>query len=68
MRAVRSTPEDHGLRATYRRKDNYWQFPEFAQRSLTSLSFVPDQFTLMTFPLDFHGRDGSPVQAVVVID
>lgn len=36
--------------------------------SLANLDHVPDTFTLMAFPLNFHGRDGSPVRAVAKID
>ena len=36
--------------------------------SLARLSEVPDDFTLMAFPLNFAGRDGSPIRAVARVD
>jgi arylformamidase len=35
--------------------------------SLTKLDNAPDSFTLCAFPLNFSGRDGSPVRAVAII-
>lgn len=35
--------------------------------SLTNLSQVPDQITFCGFPLNFQGRDGSPIRAVAII-
>lgn len=35
---------------------------------LTNLDRVPDTFTFMGFPLNFEGRDGSPIRAVAVVD
>jgi len=34
--------------------------------SLTNLDALPDTFTLAAFPLNFRGRDGSPVRAVAL--
>ena len=34
--------------------------------SLAHLDQVPDEFILMAFPLNFHGRDGSPIRAVAL--
>ena len=36
--------------------------------SLANLDQVPDEFTLMAFPLNFHGRDGSPIRAVAQVE
>ena len=36
--------------------------------SLAHLDQVPDEFTLVAFPLNFHGRDGSPIRAVALVD
>ncbi len=36
--------------------------------SLANLDNVPDQFTFMGFPLNFKGRDGSPIRAVAKVD
>jgi kynurenine formamidase len=36
--------------------------------SLANLDKVPDQFTFIGFPLNFKGRDGSPIRAVAMID
>jgi arylformamidase len=33
---------------------------------LTNLDAVPDEFTFAGFPLNFQGRDGSPVRAVAI--
>jgi len=35
---------------------------------LTNLDRLPPRFTLMAFPLNFQGRDGSPVRAVAQVD
>lgn len=35
---------------------------------LTNLEQLPEQFTLVAFPLNIKGRDGSPVRAVAVVD
>lgn len=35
---------------------------------LTNLESVPRQFTFVGFPLNFCGRDGSPIRAVAMID
>ena len=35
---------------------------------LTYLKNVPDQFTFIGFPLNIHGRDGSPIRAVALVD
>lgn len=35
--------------------------------SLANLDQVPDEFTFIGFPLNFQGRDGSPVRAVAVV-
>jgi arylformamidase len=35
--------------------------------SLARLDQTPDQFTLSCFPLNFEGRDGSPVRAVALV-
>ncbi len=36
--------------------------------SLTGLDKLPDHFTFMGFPLNFKGRDGSPIRAVAKVD
>ncbi|MFT3949514.1 MAG: cyclase family protein [Agriterribacter sp.] len=36
--------------------------------SLANLSSVPDEFTFMGFPLNFKGRDGSPIRAVALVE
>lgn len=36
--------------------------------SLANLDKLPDQFTFMGFPLNFKGRDGSPIRAVALIN
>lgn len=36
--------------------------------SLTNLDRVPPEFTYIGFPLNFKGRDGSPVRAVALFD
>lgn len=36
--------------------------------SLANLDKAPDQFTFMGFPLNFKGRDGSPIRAVALVD
>lgn len=36
--------------------------------SLANLDRVPDRFTFMGFPLNFKGRDGSPIRAVGMVD
>ncbi|MBE2187458.1 MAG: cyclase family protein [Rhodothermales bacterium] len=36
--------------------------------SLAHLDRVPDRFTFMGFPLNFVGRDGSPIRAVALVD
>lgn len=36
--------------------------------SLANLDALPDTFTLSAFPLNFAGRDGSPVRAVAICD
>ena len=36
--------------------------------SLTNLDKVPDQFTFIGFPLNFKGRDGSPIRAVAMVN
>ncbi len=35
---------------------------------LTNLSRLPERFTLIAFPLNFKGRDGSPVRAVAWVE
>jgi kynurenine formamidase len=35
--------------------------------SLANLDEVPDEFTFIGFPLNFKGRDGSPVRAVAMV-
>jgi len=35
--------------------------------ALSNLDKVPDEFTFIGFPLNFVGRDGSPIRAVAVI-
>ena len=35
--------------------------------SLANLDRVPDHFTFIGFPLNFTGRDGSPIRAVAQI-
>jgi arylformamidase len=35
--------------------------------SLANLDAVPDEFTFIGFPLNFAGRDGSPIRAVALI-
>jgi len=34
---------------------------------LTNLSQLPESFTFAGFPLNFHGRDGSPIRAVAIL-
>jgi kynurenine formamidase len=34
---------------------------------LTNLSQLPERFTFSGFPLNFHGRDGSPIRAVAIL-
>ncbi|MBX3241095.1 MAG: cyclase family protein [Chitinophagaceae bacterium] len=36
--------------------------------SLANLDKVPERFTFMGFPLNFKGRDGSPIRAVARVD
>lgn len=36
--------------------------------SVAHLDKAPDQFTFCCFPLNFKGRDGSPVRAVAIVD
>lgn len=36
--------------------------------SLANLDSLPDQFTFVGFPLNFKGRDGSPIRAVAICD
>ena len=36
--------------------------------SLANLDQVPEEFTFAGFPLNFKGRDGSPIRAVAIID
>lgn len=36
--------------------------------SLANLDALPDEFTFIGFPLNFKGRDGSPIRAVAVCD
>lgn len=36
--------------------------------TLANLDRVPDQFTFIGFPLNFKGRDGSPIRAVGLVD
>lgn len=36
--------------------------------SLANLDKVPEQFTFIGFPLNFKGRDGSPIRAVALIN
>jgi kynurenine formamidase len=36
--------------------------------TLANLDQVPDEFTFAGFPLNFKGRDGSPIRAVAIID
>ena len=33
---------------------------------LANLDALPDEFTFIAFPLNFKGRDGSPIRAVAV--
>ena len=35
---------------------------------LTNLDKLPKQFTLIAFPLNIKGRDGSPIRAVAIVD
>ncbi len=35
---------------------------------LANLDQVPDKFTFIGFPLNFKGRDGSPIRAVAMLD
>ena len=35
--------------------------------SLAHLDRVPDAFTFIGFPLNFAGRDGSPIRAVAIV-
>jgi kynurenine formamidase len=34
---------------------------------LTNLSQLPERFTFAGFPLNFQGRDGSPIRAVAIL-
>jgi arylformamidase len=34
---------------------------------LTNLGQLPERFTFAGFPLNFHGRDGSPIRAVAIL-
>ena len=36
--------------------------------SLTNLDQLPEQFTFVGFPLNFVGRDGSPIRAVGIVE
>ncbi len=36
--------------------------------SLANLDKLPDRFTFIGFPLNFKGRDGSPIRAVALVD
>jgi kynurenine formamidase len=36
--------------------------------ALTNLHSIPDEFTFIGFPLNFAGRDGSPIRAVALCD
>jgi len=36
--------------------------------ALTNLDSLPEKFTFIGFPLNFKGRDGSPIRAVAMID
>ncbi len=36
--------------------------------SLANLDALPDSFTLSAFPLNFSGRDGSPIRAVAICE
>jgi arylformamidase len=36
--------------------------------SLANLDALPDEFTFIGFPLNFAGRDGSPIRAVAVVE
>ncbi len=36
--------------------------------ALTNLDKLPEHFTLIGFPLNIKGRDGSPIRAVAVVD
>lgn len=36
--------------------------------SLANLDKVPDEFTFIGFPLNFAGRDGSPIRAVALVE
>ncbi len=36
--------------------------------SLANLAAVPDEFTFIGFPLNFEGRDGSPIRAVALVE
>ncbi|MCO5236847.1 MAG: cyclase family protein [Chitinophagaceae bacterium] len=36
--------------------------------SLANLDKAPDQFTFIGFPLNFKGRDGSPIRAVALVE
>jgi kynurenine formamidase len=36
--------------------------------SLANLDKLPEQFTFVGFPLNFTGRDGSPIRAVAIVD
>jgi kynurenine formamidase len=35
---------------------------------LANLDRLPERFTLIAFPLNIKGRDGSPIRAVAVFD
>lgn len=36
--------------------------------SLANLHLAPDQFTFCGFPLNFQGKDGSPIRAVAIVN
>jgi kynurenine formamidase len=36
--------------------------------SLANLAALPDEFTFIGFPLNFAGRDGSPIRAVALVE
>ena len=36
--------------------------------ALANLDQAPDEFTFMGFPLNFKGRDGSPIRAVAMVE
>jgi kynurenine formamidase len=35
--------------------------------SLANLDTIPDRITFIGFPLNFQGRDGSPIRAVALV-